>query len=218
MACGEMTAAQFTAFLTAAFTQLVAHAIDGAIHFQCMDWRHLDEILAAGRAAYSELKNICVWAKSNGGMGSLYRSQHELVLVFKAGQAPHINNIELGKHGRNRTNVWHYPGANSLGNADLALHPTVKPVALIADAMRDCSHRNGIIVDPFAGSGSTLVAAQQTGRRGYGIELDAAYCDVIIKRMQAVCGLEAVFEPTGQTFDDRRRAIEPATERAKASA
>lgn len=218
MACGEMSTEQFTAFLTAAFIQSVAHTIDGAIHFQCMDWRHLDEILQAGRAAYSELKNLCVWAKSNGGMGSLYRSQHELVLVFKAGRAPHINNIELGKHGRNRTNVWHYPGANSLGNTDLALHPTVKPVALIADAIRDCSHRNGIILDPFAGSGSTLVAADQTGRCGYGIELDAAYCDVIIKRMQTVCGLEAVLEPTGQTFEDRRRASEPATNCARTGA
>ncbi|HEV7265502.1 MAG TPA: site-specific DNA-methyltransferase [Falsiroseomonas sp.] len=151
-----------------------------------MDWRHIGEILAAGRAAYSELKNLCVWTKTNGGMGSLYRSQHELVFVFKAGRGAHINNVALGKHGRYRTNVWPYPGVNSFGGQrkDLALHPTVKPVAMVADAIRDCSHRKGIVLDAFAGSGTTLVAAAQTGRRGYGIELDPLYCDVILRRLQ----------------------------------
>ena len=151
MAAGEMSAGQFTQFLTTTALHLVANSVDGAIHFQCMDWRHAKEMLAAGEAAYSELKNICVWAKTNGGMGSLYRSQHELVFVFKAGSAPHINNVELGKHGRNRTNVWAYAGVNSFGanRADLALHPTVKPVALVADAIRDCSKRDGLVLDPF---------------------------------------------------------------------
>jgi DNA modification methylase len=167
-----------------------------------MDWRHVDEILEAGRLAYSELKNICIWAKNNGGMGSLYRSQHEFVFVFKSGTKPHINNVELGKHGRYRTNVWSYAGANSFGSdrSDLALHPTVKPVALVADAVRDCSHRKGIVLDAFAGSGTTLIAAEQTGRRGRGIEIDPLYCDVIIRRLRAVCGLEAVLTSSGKSF------------------
>ena len=176
--------------------------VDGSIHFQCMDWRHLQEMLAAGSAAYTDLKNLCVWAKNNGGMGSLYRSQHELVFVFKSGTAPHINNVELGKHGRYRTNVWSYAGVNSFGGDrdDLSLHPTVKPVAMVADAIRDCSHRKAIVLDAFVGSGTTLIAAEKTGRRGYGIEIDPAYCDVTIRRLHAVCGLDAVLDATGQRF------------------
>ncbi|MFC6487695.1 site-specific DNA-methyltransferase [Nitratireductor sp. GCM10026969] len=202
MASGEMSPDEFTAFLTTVFRHLAAHSIDGAIHFQCMDWRHMTEMLAAGAAAYGELKNLCVWSKTNGGMGSLYRSQHELVFVFKAGTAAHINNVELGKHGRYRTNVWTYAGVNSFGadRDDLAMHPTVKPVALVADAILDCSHRRAIVLDAFAGSGTTLVAAHRTGRRGYGIELDPLYCDVSVRRMHDVCGLEAVLETTGQAF------------------
>jgi DNA modification methylase len=202
MASGEMSQAEFTAFLQSVFGHLATYSVDGAIHFQCMDWRHVAEILAAGTAAYSELKNICVWAKNNGGMGSLYRSQHEFVFVFKSGNAPHINNIELGKHGRYRTNVWNYAGVNSFGGdrADLSLHPTVKPVAMVADAIRDCSHRKGIVLDAFIGSGTTLIAAEKTGRRGYGVEIDPAYCDVTIRRLRAVCGLNAVLEATGQSF------------------
>jgi DNA methylase/ParB-like nuclease family protein len=202
MASGEMSPAEFTAFLESAFRHLATYSLDGAIHFQCMDWRHCPEIMAAGAAAYTELKNICVWAKNNGGMGSLYRSQHELVFVFKSGTAPHINNVELGRHGRNRTNVWSYAGVNGFGEdrGDLNLHPTVKPVAMVADAIRDCSHRKGIVLDAFVGSGTTLIAAEKTGRRGYGIEIDPAYCDVTIRRLRAVCGLEAVLEGTGQRF------------------
>ena len=202
MASGEMSADQFTAFLSEVFGQLAAFSIDGSIHFQCMDWRHMAEILAAGEQAYDELKNLCVWTKTSGGMGSLYRSQHELVLVFKSGKAPHINNVELGKHGRYRTNVWTYPGVNTFGanRDDLALHPTVKPVALVMDAIRDCSRRKGIVLDAFAGSGTTLVAAQRTGRRGYGIEIDPAYCDTIVRRMQDLFGLEGALEASGQTF------------------
>jgi DNA modification methylase len=204
MASGEMSQAEFAAFLQSVFGHLAAYSVDGAIHFQCMDWRHVSEIMAAGTAAYTDLKNICVWAKNNGGMGSLYRSQHEFVFVFKSGTAPHINNVELGKHGRYRTNVWNYAGVNSFGGdrADLTLHPTVKPVAMVADALRDCSHRKGIVLDAFVGSGTTLIAAEKTGRRGYGIEIDPAYCDVTIRRLRSVCGLEAVLEATGQRFGE----------------
>ena len=176
------------------------------------------EMLAAGDAAYSEFKNLCVWAKTNGGMGALYRSQHELVFVFKSGTAPHINNVELGKHGRYRTNVWSYAGVNSFGGnrEDLALHPTVKPTAMVADAIKDCSHRKGIVLDAFAGSGTTLVAAEQTGRRGYGIEIDPLYCDVIIRRMQKLFGLQATLEATGQPFEEVKvaRAIQTEKENA----
>lgn len=204
MASGEMSGPEFTAFLTTVFGHLAAVSVDGAIHYQCMDWRHMTEMLAAGTAAYTDLKNLCVWAKTNGGMGSLYRSQHELVFVFKVGTAPHINNVDLGRHGRYRTNVWSYAGVNSFGAGrdDLALHPTVKPVALVADAIRDCSHRKGIVLDAFAGSGTTLVAAEKTGRRGYGVESDPLYCDVIIKRMLNTCATEAVLAATGQTFTE----------------
>jgi DNA modification methylase len=214
MAAGEMSEAEFTGFLATIFGNLAAHAADGAIHYICMDWRHLGEVLAAAKGAFSELKNLCVWAKTNGGMGTLYRSQHELVFVFKSGRGPHINNVELGKHGRYRTNVWTYAGVNSFGrnrDADLAMHPTVKPVALVADAILDCSRRKGIVLDAFAGSGTTLVAADRIGRRGYGIELDPHYCDVIVQRLAKVAGLEAVLAETGQSFAEveAERAAEP---------
>jgi len=203
MASGEMSEDEFTAFLATVFVNLASHSADGAIHFICIDWRHLGEIIAAGRDSYTELKNLCVWAKTNGGMGSLYRSQHELVFVFKAGTGPHINNVELGKHGRYRTNLWSYAGINSFGkdrDAELALHPTVKPVALVADAILDCSKRGGIVLDAFAGSGTTLVAAEKTGRRGYGIEIDPQYCDVIVRRMAGTFKVEAIHAATGKPF------------------
>ena len=164
----------------------------------------MSEVLTAATPAYTELKNLCVWSKTNGGMGSLYRSQHELVFVFKSGKAAHINNVEPGKHGRYRTNVWTYAGVNSFGasrDADLAMHPTVKPVALVADAILDCSKRKGVVLDAFAGSGTTLVAAERTGRRGYGIELDPLYCDVIVRRLAKVAGVEAIHAGTGKSFD-----------------
>lgn len=165
MAHGEMDPAAFTKFLTRACSLASEHSRDGAIHFVCMDWRHVGELLAAGRQAYSELKNVCVWVKKNAGMGSFYRSQHELVFVFKHGRASHRNNVELGRFGRHRTNVWSYPGATSAGlKTDegnlLALHPTVKPVALVADAILDCSQRDSIVLDPFLGSGTTLCTEQ----------------------------------------------------------
>jgi 16S rRNA G966 N2-methylase RsmD len=205
MGSGEMSQAEFTAFLTTVFTHLATYSVDGSIHFQCMDWRHMAEMLAAGSAAYTELKNLCVWAKTIGGMGSLYRSQHELVFVFKSGTAAHVNNVELGKHGRCRTNVWNYAGVNGFSRGDLDLHPTVKPVAMVIDAIRDCSHRKAIVLDAFAGSGTTLIAAERTGRRGYGIEIDPAYCDVIIQRLRRVCGLNATLQATGQSFADVKR-------------
>jgi DNA modification methylase len=213
MASGEMSQAEFTGFLTSIFRHLAAYSADGSIHFQCMDWRHVGEMLAAGETAYTELKNICVWAKNNGGMGSLYRSQHEFVFVFKSGTSPHVNNVELGKHGRYRTNVWNYAGVNSFGGdrSDLDLHPTVKPVAMVADAILDCSNRKGVVLDAFTGSGTTLIAAEKTGRRGYGIEIDPQYCDVTLRRLRAVCGLQAVLGATGETFEEiasrRRRDV-----------
>ena len=202
MASGEMSKAEFTAFLIKVFQYQAIFSIDGAMHFQCMDWRHMHEILTAGDIAYSDLKNLCVWAKNNGGMGSLYRSQHELVFVFKSGGSPHINNVELGKHGRYRTNVWHYSGVNSFGHHrnDLELHPTVKPVAMVVDAIYDCSNRKGIVLDAFAGSGTTLVAAEKASRRGYGIEIDPIYCDVILRRMKEQFGIDAVLEGTRKRF------------------
>ena len=203
MASGEMSTSEFSRFLGDVFGNLATHSIDGAIHFICMDWRHMNEVLVAGTPVYSELKNLCVWAKTNGGMGSLYRSQHELVFVYKNGRAPHINNVELGKHGRYRTNVWSYAGANTFSKTrddDLAMHPTVKPVALVADAILDCSKRKGIVLDAFGGSGTTLVAAERTGRRGYAFELDPHYCDVIVRRLEAITSCEAVLVGTGKSF------------------
>jgi hypothetical protein len=198
-----MTVSQFTGFLSDVFANLVCCSVDGAIHFICMDWRHMSEVLVAATPVYSELKNLCVWAKTNGGMGSLYRSQHELVFVYKSGRAAHINNVELGKHGRYRTNVWSYAGANTFSHTrdeDLAMHPTVKPVALVADAILDCSKRKGIVLDAFGGSGTTLVAAERTGRRGYAIELDPHYCDVIVRRLEAIMSREAMHVGTGKSF------------------
>jgi DNA modification methylase len=205
MACGEMSEADFTAFLRMVFQQLTAVSQDGAIHFICMDWRHLAEMLAAGRAVYSELKNLVVWNKTNAGMGSFYRSKHELIFAWKAGTGPHVNTFELGQHGRYRTNVWDYAGVNTMRSGrldELAMHPTVKPVAMVADAIKDCSHRKGVILDPFLGSGSTLVAAERTGRRARGIELDPAYVDVAVRRWQTYTGKFATLVATAQTFDE----------------
>jgi DNA modification methylase len=204
MASGEMTPEQFRGFLETVFAHMAAHSADGAIHFICMDWRHMGETIAAGEAIYSELKNLCVWAKSNGGMGTFYRSRHELVFAFKNGTAPHINNFELGQTGRYRTNVWEYAGVNSFGSDrddSLAMHPTVKPVALVADAIKDCSRRRQIVLDPFAGSGTTVIAAEKTGRRARVLELDPLYCDTIIRRWQTVTGKRARHVDTGQTFE-----------------
>ena len=209
MASGEMSDAEFGRFLATACIRMIENAIDGSIHFHFMDWRNLRILLSAGEV-YTELKNICCWVKSQGGMGSLYRSQHEFVAVFKAGTAPHVNNVLLGKHGRNRSNVWTMPGMNSFqkGRAEkLAMHPTVKPVALIADAILDCSTRGGLVLDPFGGSGTIFIAAERTGRRAAAIELDPIYADVSLRRFCDVTGIEPVNAATGQVV--RRRPGAP---------
>ena len=205
MASGEMDGDQFTAFLRGAFRPIHDVAADGAIVFAFMDWRHTREILAAAEPIFGHPKQLIVWSKDNAGLGTFYRSQHELVYVFKKGSAPHINNFELGQHGRYRTNVWTYPGAATFkGQKLLALHPTVKPVGMIADAIRDCSHRQGLILDPFAGSGTILLAAERTGRYARAIELDPGYVDVAINRWQRVTGNRAVLAATGQSWDEVR--------------
>jgi DNA modification methylase len=194
MASGEMNPDEFTKFLERAFIRFVEFSSDGSIHFICMDWRHIRELLDAAAKPYREFKNLCVWSKTNAGMGSLYRSQHELVFVFKNGRAPHINNVELGRFGRSRSNIWNYAGQNTFGGdreTELAMHPTVKPVALVADAILDCSKRDGIVLDAFAGSGTTLIAAEKTGRHSYAIEIDPYYVDTIIRRFEAVYGVKA---------------------------
>ncbi len=211
MASGEMTSAEFTQFLSNAFTHLVENSKDGALHFICIDWRHAKELLAAGESAYSEFKNLCVWVKDSGGQGSLYRSQHELVFVFKSGTGKHRNNIQLGQFGRYRTNIWQYPRVNSLSSNKeepglASLHPTIKPVALVTDAILDCTARGDIVLDPFIGSGTTLIAAEHTGRTCYGIELDPKYVDVAIRRWQAFTSKTATHQKSGLSFNEMEAA------------
>jgi DNA modification methylase len=207
MASGEMRPAEFTDFLNSALSLHARNSAQGSLHYICMDWRHMEELLAAGRTVYSELKNLCVWAKNNGGMGSLYRSQHELVFVFKHGREPHRNNVMLGVHGRNRSNVWNYPCANSFSRSGdegnlLASHPTVKPVAMIADAIMDATARHDIVLDGFLGSGSTLIAAERTGRRCFGLELDPLYVDGIVRRWQTFTRNSARLASSGRPFNE----------------
>lgn len=204
MASGEMTEAQFQQFLQSVCKNMLEFSRDGSLHYICMDWRHIYDLIAATKRLYRELKNICVWNKDNGGMGALYRSKHEFVAVFKHGTKPHINNIELGKHGRYRTNVWDYAGVNSFGKnrSDLKLHPTVKPVVMVVDAIKDCTKHGHIVLDPFAGSGTTLIAAEKTGRVARCIEYDPHYCDVIIRRWQKLTGGEAINFNTMQSFNE----------------
>ena len=220
MAVGEMSEEEFTAFLQTVFLQLVEHAVDGSLHFVYMDWRHAFEILSAARRAYTSYQQLCVWAKSQAGMGSLYRSQHELAFVFKSGTAPHRNNVELGRFGRYRTNLWQYPSIHGMRHGEegdlLALHPTVKPIKMIADAILDCSRRGDLVLDPFLGSGTTLLACQRVGRFCRAIELDPLYVDTAIRRWQAFTGEDAVLVATGQTFTQRKQAalaaLSPVTE------
>ena len=203
MASGEMTPAEFEQFLNTVFANMTEVSLDGAVHFICMDWRHMGEVMAAADGVYSGLQNLCVWNKNNGGMGSLYRSKHELVFVYKAGTGPHVNTIELGKNGRYRTNVWDYAGINTWRagrDADLEMHPTVKPTALVIDAIKDCSRRGDIVLDAFSGSGTTIIAAHKSGRRARAIELDPLYIDVAIRRWQTVTGQAATMAITGETF------------------
>ena len=208
MASGEMSDPEFVEFLRSAFNRMVENSEDGAIIYIFMDWRHMWHVLDAGKA-FDELKNLCLWDKGVGGMGTFYRSQHEMIFVFKNGTSPHINNFGLGEKGRYRTNVWKYPGANTFkkgGAKDLSLHPTVKPVAMIVDAIRDCSHRKGIVLDPFAGSGTILIAAEKTGRIARAIELDPLYVDTAIERWQVWTGHEAIHAETGLTYAEMKTA------------
>ena len=207
MASGEMNEAEYMSFLTTTLRLLARYSTADSVHFICMDWRHMGELLAAGRQTYDTLLNVCVWVKDNDGMGSFYRSQHELVFVFRNGKRRHRNNIQLGQYGRNRTNVWEYPGVNTLSRRSdegnlLALHPTVKPVALVADAILDCSARGEIVLDAFIGSGSTLIAAERVGRICFGIEIDPLYVDVAIRRWQQHTGDHAIHAVTGKRFSD----------------
>ena len=207
MASGEMTEEQYAAFLTTVLHQLAQHSAVSALFYLCLDWRHVSEGVAAAEAVGCELLNICVWVKHNPGMGSLYRSQHEFVLVLKHGRGRHHNNVQLGRFGRNRSNVWHYRGANDFGRSDgegnlLHLHPTVKPVAMIADAIVDCTERGDIVLDAFLGSGSTVIAAARTGRNCYGIEIDPLYVDTAIRRWQVFTRGTARHAVTGLTFDE----------------
>ncbi len=204
MASGEMSETEFGAFLSAFIRQAIAHLSDGGVAMICMDWRHVSDLITAGKGCGLELINLCVWNKTNGGMGSLYRSKHELVCIFRKPGASHINNVQLGKHGRNRTNVWDYAGVNTFGKsreADLVDHPTVKPTALVADALMDVSHRGDVVLDCFGGSGATLLAAEKTGRSGRLIELDPLYVDVAIRRWQELTGEEAVHATSGETWN-----------------
>ena len=219
-ASGEMNRDQFIAFLSETLGNMARSMRDGAIAFVCMDWRHMSELLAAGEASFTELKNLVVWNKSNGGMGAFYRSKHELIFVFKQGTADHTNSFGLGDTGRYRTNVWDYAGISSIGanrSGELAMHPTVKPVALIADAIRDCSRRGEIVLDGFGGSGSTLMAAEKTGCCARLIEYDPLYCDTIVRRWERFTGKSATLAGTGQEFEelaDQRRGASPSEEAA----
>jgi DNA modification methylase len=202
---GEMSPAEFIEFLRSALSLAAKHSSDGSIHFVFMDWRHISELLAAGSQVYSELKNIIVWAKTTPGQGTFYRSQHEFICAFKNGEGAHTNNFELGQHGRNRSNVWTYAGVNTFRAGrmdDLVMHPTVKPIALVADAMRDCSRRGEIVLDMFMGSGTTIMAAERIGRRGFGLEIDPRYVDVAVRRWQSYTKRDAILHGTRQTFDE----------------
>jgi hypothetical protein len=207
MAAGEMSEEEFIRFLTASLGLLVRHSKAGSVHYVCQDWRHIGELVAAGKQIYDTLLNLCVWNKDKGGMGSFYRSQHELIFVFRNGKSSHRNNVQLGRFGRNRTNVWQYPDVNTAsrqgdeGNL-LALHPIVKPVALVADALLDCTAPGNLVLDSFLGSGSTLIAAQRIGRVCYGIEIDPLYVDTAIRRWQRYTGSDAIHAETGKHFEE----------------
>lgn len=204
-ASGEMSRDAFTGFLKSTLGHAAAQLKDGAIAFVCMDWRHMRELLDATDDVFSALKNLCVWNKTNGGMGTFYRSKHELVFVFKNGSGPHTNTFGLGETGRYRTNVWDHAGVNvfsSRRDDELAMHPTVKPVALVAEAIKDCSLRGETVLDPFGGSGTTLIAAEVTGRNARLVEIDPAYCDTIIVRFERFTGKSAILSGSGETFED----------------
>ena len=197
MASGEMTNSEFRTFLTETLGACATVSRDGAVHFVCMDWRHMEDVTTVAHDIYGAFLNLCIWNKSNAGMGSLYRSKHELIFVYRVGEATHLNMVELGKHGRNRTNVWDYASVNSFRGSrreDLALHPTVKPTGMVADAIRDVTRHGDLVLDIFLGSGTTLIAAERTGRRFRGVEIDPAYVDVAIERWSALTGREPRLE------------------------
>jgi DNA modification methylase len=206
-ASGEMSAPQYIAFLEEGLGNAARVSIDGAVHYVCSDWRHIGELIVAGRTVYGAMLNLCVWAKSNAGQGSYYRSQYELVAVFRVGNEHHQNNVELGRFGRNRSNLWSYAGVNTFGAGRmdmLAMHPTTKPVTLVADAMRDCTTKGDVVLDSFLGSGTTILAAEKIGRRGFGLECEPRYVDVAIRRWEAFTKAEAVLEGDGRTFAEVR--------------
>ncbi|MBP0441376.1 site-specific DNA-methyltransferase [Tianweitania sediminis] len=209
MASGEMSETEFQSFLKSTLGAAAAVSRDGAVHFVCMDWRHMTELQSSAAKIYGALINLCIWNKSNAGMGSLYRSKHELVFVYRVGQEQHFNAVELGKHGRNRTNVWDYPSVNSMRGSrrqDLALHPTVKPTAMVADALSDVTRRGDTVLDVFLGSGTTLIAAERIGRRLRGVEIDPAYVDVAVDRWCSLTGREAKLENADTLKTGLRRA------------
>jgi DNA modification methylase len=214
MAVGEMSEAEFTGFLTTALSNARTYVAPGGIVYACMDWRHMQEMLAAARASDLDLVNLCVWVKPNGRLGSFYKSRHELVFVFRNGKDAHLNNIQLGRFGRNRTNVWNYSAPTPFRRKDALTdgesHPTVKPLLMVSDAILDCTRRNDIVLDPFLGSGTTLLAAERVGRRCYGIELDPLYVDTAIERWQRMTGRKA-HNQNGESFEflkSRRSAVD----------
>lgn len=210
-ASGEMSSAEFESFLREVFELGATHSLDGTVWFACIDWRHIPEMVGAGMQAFGNCLNMCVWAKTNGGMGSLYRSQHELVFVFRTWEARHRNNVQLGKFGRNRTNLWTYPGVNTFRAGrmeDLQAHPTAKPVQMVKDAILDVSRRGDIVLDPFLGAGATLMAAELCGRIAYGLEIDPAYVDVALRRWQVETGQDPVRMCDQRSFSSLEMAMQ----------
>ncbi len=207
MASGEMSRSEFVSFLQTSLGLASRLSVDGAVHFVCMDWRHYPELAEAAASVYAQQLNLIVWAKSNAGQGSFYRSQHELIGVFRVGSEAHLNNIELGRNGRNRSNVWHYAGINTFRAGktdDLSVHPTVKPVRMVADALKDCTRPRDIVLDAFSGSGTTLLAAERVGRQARAIEIEPRYVDVTIRRWQSFTGRDALLHADGKTLEEVR--------------
>lgn len=205
MASGEMSPKEFITFLKTSLSQLTRVSKDSALHYIWMDWRHITELQTACKNLYDSMINLCVWVKSNGGMGSFYRSQHELIFVYRVGKGSHINNVELGQHGRYRTNVWQCPGLNAFGenrDSSLSFHPTVKPVQLVADAILDTTKRKDIVLDSFLGSGTTVLAAERTGRICHGVEIEPKYVDLTIRRWQDATGKSAIHRQSKQSFNE----------------
>jgi DNA modification methylase len=205
MASGEMSSADYVRFLDVTLNAAASVSREGALHYVCTDWRHIAELLAATNPVYGDTINIAVWVKSNAGQGSFYRSQHELVGIFRVGQAPHLNNVELGRHGRSRSNVWHYAGVNSFRAGrmqELRSHPSAKPVALVADAIKDCTRRGDVVLDTFCGSGTTILAAERVGRHARGLEIQPRFVDVAIRRWQAFTRRDARHAESGLSFDE----------------